>query len=60
MRLDDFPELLGVCAPFSAEWYRRARDIWLERYPEADQVTRDNLDMFVRMAEQREAAEVKS
>ena len=39
---------------FSAAWYRRRRALHLRRYPDCDQGTRDNLDMFVRIAETKE------
>lgn len=49
----EFPELAEL-PTFSAAWYRRWRDLHLARYPDADRSTRDNLDMFVEMAEERE------
>jgi hypothetical protein len=52
----EFPELADI-VPFSADWYRRWRDLRLAKYPDVDQGTRDNLDMFVEQAEKREAAE---
>ncbi len=49
----EFPELaeLPTC---SASWYRQWRTLHLAKYPDVDQSTRDNLDMFVDMAETRE------
>lgn len=38
---------------FTAEWYRRNREAHLAEFPDLDQVSRDNLDAFVRNAEAR-------
>lgn len=42
----DLPGLAGP-VPFSREWQERRRELHLAKYPECDQSTRDNLDMFV-------------
>ncbi len=49
----EYPELSGL-RTFSAAWYRRWRELHLTKYPDVDQSTRDNLDMFVANAEERE------
>lgn len=51
----EYPELRDL-PTFSAAWYRLWRDLHLERYPDVDRATRDNLAMFVELAEQRERA----
>lgn len=51
----EFPELRDL-STFSADWYRKWRELHLGKYPEADVSTRANLDMFVDMAEARENA----
>lgn len=51
----EYPELRAL-PTFSAAWYRLWRDLHLVRYPDSDIATRANLDMFVDMAERREAA----
>lgn len=48
----EFPQL-RLHRTFSAAWYRLWRDLHLAKYPNVDQATRDNLDMFVRIAEER-------
>lgn len=60
----DSPRLVqrGGCGPvqpvwddvrvYSPEWYRRFRDWHHETYPDADQGTRDNLEMLIRCAEE--------
>lgn len=47
------PELKEIDV-HSAEWYRQWRDSHLKMFPESDQITRDNLDSFVREAEKRD------
>lgn len=49
----EFPDLAELTT-FSAAWYARWRDLHLAKYPDVDQVTRDNLNQFVRDAEKRE------
>lgn len=39
---------------FTADWYRRHRAAHLAEFPDIDQGTRDNLAMFVEIAERRE------
>lgn len=51
----EFPQL-SLHRAFSAAWYRLWRDLHLAKYPDVDQGTRDNLTMFVEMAEKREAS----
>lgn len=46
----EYPELRQH-RTFSAAWYRLWRDLHLVRYPDVDQSTRYNLDMFVSRAE---------
>jgi hypothetical protein len=41
---------------FSVRWHTMHRDHHLARFPDVDQGTRDNLDMFIRIAEERAAA----
>lgn len=45
-------------ATYSVEWYRRFRDWHLDRYPDSDQVTRDNIDILVAIAEERHPLQV--
>jgi hypothetical protein len=45
---------LAELRPWSPEFYREVRRLWLAKYPDVDQGTRDNLDMFVAIAEARE------
>lgn len=52
----EYPELRAL-STFSADWYRLWRELHLARYPDADVATRANLDMFVSMAEEREATD---
>lgn len=53
MKFDAY-DLYLTYEPFSAAWYRAYREEHLRRYPHVDQITRDNLDQFVRRAEERE------
>lgn len=49
------PELENI-TPFTVEWHRVHRDAHLRMFPDSDQATRDNLDDFVKWAEEREPA----
>lgn len=49
----EFPELREL-RTFSPAWYRQWRALHLAKYPDVDQSTRNNFDMFVASAEQRE------
>jgi hypothetical protein len=49
----EFPELSDL-PTFSAAWYRRWRDLHLAKYPDLDQSSRDNFDMFIDRAERAE------
>ncbi len=49
----EFPELRQFHT-FSSAWYRCWRELHLAKYPDVDQSTRDNLDMFVAQAEDHE------
>ncbi len=46
----EYPELRSL-PTFSAAWYRKWRELHLERYPDVDLSTRENLDMLVERAE---------
>lgn len=52
----EYPELQGL-RTFSADWYRKWRELHTARYPDLDVSSRLNLDMFVDMAEARERAD---
>jgi hypothetical protein len=39
---------------FTADWHRRHQAHHLAEFPEVDQITRDNLAMFIDMSQQRE------
>lgn len=51
----DHPALAEVRPVWSPAWYRLWRELHLAKYPDIDQGTKDNLDMFVERAEQLEA-----
>jgi len=42
---------------FSARWHRAHRAHHLARFPDVDQGTRDNLALFIQLAEDREQGE---
>jgi hypothetical protein len=42
------------CDRHSAAWYRSMRDQYLERFPHADERSKDNMRMFVKHAEAKE------
>lgn len=50
----EYPHLRDLTT-FSAEWYRAYRTAHLAKYPDVDLSSRLNLDMFVSLAEEREA-----
>lgn len=39
---------------FTADWHRRHRDQHLTEFPDVDQITRDNLAMFIERAEEQQ------
>ena len=45
----EFPALRRL-PTYNAAWYRLFRRLFLAKYPHTDPVTRDNLDMLVRLA----------
>lgn len=46
---------LADITPWTVEWYEKWRELHLSMYPNADQCTRDNLDMFVDRARAAQA-----
>jgi hypothetical protein len=52
---DEWPELRAL-EPWSAAFWAEYRRLMLAKYPGVDQCSRDNLDMFVRLAEAKEQA----
>ena len=49
----EFPGLRKYLV-FSSMWYAAWKGFLLRKHPNADKRTRDNLDMFIAMAKQRE------
>ena len=41
---------------FSADWHRAHRDAHLAVFPDVDQGTRDNLELLITLAQQKERA----
>lgn len=41
----------SVSPMYSADWYRAHRDQHLADFPDSDRTTRDNFEMFIRIAE---------
>lgn len=56
-RSDNCPcgfDLFSVSPMFSADWQRAHRDAHLAAFPDVDEGTRRNLDMFIEIAEERD------